>query len=64
MGTYYFELCINIENYQQQLEVKDMKIKQLELELTISKEKSNDKSQKIKDLFDKLQEIVKVYKIN
>lgn len=39
-----------------------MKIKQLELELTITKEKSNDKSQKIKDLFEKLQEIIKVYK--
>lgn len=47
-------------NYQQKLNEKEVKIKQLELELTIAKEKSNDKSQKIKDLFDKLQEMVKV----
>lgn len=62
MGTYYIKYFIDIENYQQRLEEKDMKIKQLELELTITKEKSNDKSQKIKDLFEKLQEIIKVYK--
>lgn len=62
MGTYCIKYFIDIENYQQRLEEKDMKIKQLELELTITKEKSNDKSQKIKDLFEKLQEIIKVYK--
>lgn len=62
MGKYYIKYFIDIENYQQRLEEKDMKIKQLELELTITKEKSNDKSQKIKDLFEKLQEIIKVYK--
>lgn len=62
MGTYYIKYFIDIENYKQRLEEKDMKIKQLELELTITKEKSNDKSQKIKDLFEKLQEIIKVYK--